>query len=108
MRIALLAALAVALHAPDTDACGAYIARTDGLRFNDALQFVVVRDGMRTSVSVQNSYRGPAEDFALLVPVPVVLHDGDVKTLDRNVFDAFAAATGPLLTELDERDPCEP
>ena len=32
-------------------------------------------------LSMQNNYKGPPEDFAMVVPVPVVLHEGDVKTL---------------------------
>jgi hypothetical protein len=108
MRVAPIVLALLLARPPDGDACGAFIARTDGLRFNDALQFVVFRDGTRTVVSVQNTYRGPVEDFALLVPVPAVLHEGDVKTLDRSVFDAFEGLTGPLLTALAETDPCAP
>jgi hypothetical protein len=46
------------------------------------------------------------EDFALLIPVPVVLHAEDVHVLDRSVFDSLEGLTGPTLSELQERDPC--
>lgn len=110
VRIACSLALALAVatsrsHQP-ADACGAFIARSDGLRINDALQFVIVRDSTRTIMTVQNSYRGPSEDFALLIPVPVVLRKEDVATLDPKVFDAFEAVTGPLLSIARELDPC--
>jgi hypothetical protein len=87
-------------------ACGAFIAKTETARFNDALRFVVVRDGTHTTLSVENRYRGPVEDFALLVPVPVVLHEENVRTLDRSVFDKVEEETGPRLEFWEERDPC--
>ena len=35
---------------------------------------------------MQNNYQGPPEDFAMVVPVPVVLQKENVKTLPRDVF----------------------
>jgi len=90
------------------DACGGYIAHNVGLRINDALELVVVRDGTRTVLSVRNRYRGPVEEFALLVPVPQVLTADDVKTLDESVFDRLAEVTAPQLYFLREDDPCRP
>ena len=40
-----------------------------------------MREGTRTVLSMQNNYKGPPEAFAMVVPVPVVLQEGDVKTL---------------------------
>ena len=37
---------------------------------------------------MQNNYQGPPEDFAMVVPVPVVLQKENVKTLPKDVFDA--------------------
>jgi hypothetical protein len=34
---------------------------------------VLMRDGTRTVLSMQNNYQGPPQDFAMVVPVPVVL-----------------------------------
>jgi hypothetical protein len=39
---------------------------------NEATTVVLMREGHRTVLSMQNDYRGPVEDFALVVPVPVV------------------------------------
>ena len=44
---------------------------------------VLMRDGTRTVLSMQNNYQGPPEDFAMVVPVPVVLQKENVKTLPR-------------------------
>ena len=50
-----------------------------------------MREGTRTVLSMQNNYQGPPEDFALVVPVPVVLKKDQVKTLPRDVFDKVDA-----------------
>ena len=104
---AVAAAVATLVLAPAAAlACGAFIARTEVATFNDALQFAVVRIGTTTFVTVRNQYRGPAEEFAILVPVPALLGPDDVKVLDPSVFYALEAATGPELRFEQERDPC--
>ncbi|HSD90056.1 MAG TPA: DUF2330 domain-containing protein, partial [Kofleriaceae bacterium] len=49
---------------------------------------------------------GPLADFAMVVPVPVVLHDGDVKTLKPEVFAHVESLGSPRLVEYWEQDPC--
>src|SRR5437763_11500668 len=90
-----LAAAAGAAHA----FCGFYVSGSGEKMFNDATQVVLMRDGTRTVLSMQNDYKGPLEDFAMVVPVPVVLHDGDVKTLDARVFAHVEALGSPRLVE---------
>jgi len=65
-----------------------------------------VRDGTRTVLSMQNDYKGPLGDFAMVIPVPVVLHAPDVKTLPKDVFDHTDALGSPRLVEYWEQDPC--
>ena len=55
--------------------CGFYVGGADQQLFNDATQVVLMRDGTRTVLSMQNNYKGPPEDFAMVVPVPVVLQE---------------------------------
>src|SRR5215831_2725179 len=88
--------------------CGFYVSGSGGKLFNDATEVVLVRDGTRVVLSMQNDYRGPLEDFAMVVPVPVVLHDGDVKTLEPEVFAHVDALCAPRLVEYWEQDPCPP
>ncbi len=108
LAAAASALLTVVAHARPADACGGFIAHNEGLRINDALELVVVRDGTHTELSVRNRYRGPVEAFAILVPVPVVLQKEDVHTLDDSVFDSLAALTSPQVYYLSEDDPCRP
>jgi MYXO-CTERM domain-containing protein len=87
--------------------CGFYVAGADAALYNDATMVVLMRDGQRTVLSMQNNYQGPPEDFALVIPVPVVLHEGDVKTLAKDVFDHVDKLAAPRLVEYWELDPCE-
>mgnify|MGYP000128392074 CR=1 FL=1 len=87
--------------------CGFYVAGADAKLFNDATLVVLMREGTRTVLSMQNDYQGPPEDFALVIPVPVVLQEGDVKTLPKSVFDRVDKLAAPRLVEYWEEDPCE-
>lgn len=88
--------------------CGFYVAGSDAKLYNDATQVVLMRHGDTTVLSMQNSYEGPAEDFAMVVPVPEVLQKENVKTLDKEVFDRVDQLSAPRLVEYWERDPCGP
>jgi uncharacterized protein (TIGR03382 family) len=107
-RAGLAAALAVTLAAPAAaDAfCGFYVSGADAALFNNATQVVLMRSGTRTVLSMQNNYEGPAEDFAMVVPVPVVLQKENVKTLPREIFQRVDQLSAPRLVEYWEQDPC--
>jgi hypothetical protein len=107
--LAVLAAAAVVLAAQRADAfCGFYVAGAGAKLFNDATTVVLLRDGTRTVLSMQNAYKGPPEKFAMVVPVPVVLSEENVKTLPGAVFDHIDQLASPRLVEYWERDPCAP
>ncbi|TMQ10945.1 MAG: DUF2330 domain-containing protein [Deltaproteobacteria bacterium] len=102
-----VAALAASALAGTAHAfCGFYVSGSGEKMFNDATQVVLMRQGTRTVLSMQNDYKGPLEDFAMVVPVPVVLHEPDVKTLPRTVFEHTEALGSPRLVEYWEQDPC--
>ena len=86
--------------------CGFYVSGSGQKMTNDATQVVLMRDGTRTVLSMQNDYKGPLEDFAMVIPVPVVLHEKDVKTLSGEVFQHVEALGSPRLVEYWEQDPC--
>ncbi len=107
--LAALAALAVlASAAPAAAFCGFYVAGGDAKLFNEATQVVMLRKGNRTVLSMQNSYKGPTQDFAMVVPVSQVLQEADVKTLPKAVFDRIDNLSAPRLVEYWEQDPCNP
>ncbi|MBX2813889.1 MAG: DUF2330 domain-containing protein [Myxococcales bacterium] len=74
--------------------------------FNDATQVVLMREKSTTILSMQNRYQGPLENFAMVVPVPQVLGEENVKTLNKAIFDKIDTLTSPRLVEYQERDPC--
>ena len=109
MTAGLLAAVAITAAAPRVEAfCGFYVNGAGGAMFNDATQVVLMRQGTRTVLSMQNNYQGPPEAFALIIPVPTVLHKEDVKTLPREVFARIDTLGSPRLVEYWEEDPCHP
>src|SRR5436189_5951663 len=97
-----LVATTIAAHA----FCGFYVGGSNQKMFNDATQVVLMREGTRTVLSMQNDYRGPLEDFAMVIPVPVVLKPTDVKVLDKEVFQRLDSLGSPRLVEYWEQDPC--
>ncbi len=97
------------LAAPPREAqafCGFYVGGGDKKLVNNATVVVLLRDGTRTVLSMQNNYQGPPERFAMVVPVPVVLQKENVKTLPREVFDHIDQLAAPRLVEYWEQDPC--
>jgi hypothetical protein len=108
MLLALLV-LGLAWPRPAKAFCGFYVSDvSDEALLNEASTVILMRDGTHTVLSMQNNYRGPARDFAMVVPVPVVLGEGDVKVLDEGVFDRIDRLSSPRLVEYWERNPCEP
>jgi MYXO-CTERM domain-containing protein len=108
-KLGIAVLLAASLHAPRAaDAfCGFYINGAGGEMFNNATQVVLMRSGTRTVLSMQNNYQGPPSDFAMVVPVPVVLQESDVKTLTKDVFSKVDTMGAPRLVEYWEQDPCQ-
>lgn len=98
--------LCLAAPQPAAGFCGFYVAGADAKLYNDATTVVMMRDGQRTVLAMQNDYQGPPEDFALVIPVPAVLHEGDVRTLPNAVFDRVDKLSAPRLVEYWEQDPC--
>jgi hypothetical protein len=103
-----LAATTLLAPAPARAFCGFYVGGAGAKLFNDATVVVMMREGTRTVLSMQNAYKGPPEKFAMVVPVPVVLQEENVKTLKREIFDHLDQLASPRLVEYWEQDPCAP
>ena len=103
--VAIAAVTGIGIHAAHAF-CGFYVSGSGEKMFADATQVVLMRDGTKTVLAMQNDYKGPLSDFAMVVPVPVVLKEADVKTLPRDVFARIEALGSPRLVEYWEQDPC--
>ncbi|HRI07144.1 MAG TPA: DUF2330 domain-containing protein [Nannocystaceae bacterium] len=108
LALALALAAPLAAPAPARAFCGFYVGGGDAKLFNNATLVVLMREGTRTVLSMQNSYQGPPEGFAMVVPVPVVLQEENVKTLPNDVFARVDQMAAPRLVEYWEQDPCAP
>ena len=86
--------------------CGFYVGGADAELFNNATQVALMRQGTRTVLSMANNYQGPPSDFAMVVPVPVILQKENVKTLPADIFKKLDQLTAPRLVEYWEQDPC--
>ncbi|MFT3771898.1 MAG: DUF2330 domain-containing protein [Minicystis sp.] len=109
-RLAVPLALILAAAVPATAEafCGFYVGGAGTKLFNNATMVVLMREGTRTVLSMQNNYQGPPDRFAMVVPVPIVLQKENVKTLPRDVFDRVDQLAAPRLVEYWEQDPCAP
>ena len=112
MRTSVMLGLATAAatlvgHARPAHAfCGFYVGGADVKMFNNATEVVLMRHGTTTVLSMENNYQGPPAEFALVVPVPTVIQEAQVKTLPRALFDKVDTLGAPRLVEYWEQDPC--
>lgn len=104
--LAVVLTLGLAQHAAAF--CGFYVTGADTNLYANATMVVLMRDGTRTVLSMQNNYQGPPNAFALVIPVPMVLQKENVKVLPRDVFQRVDSLGAPRLVEYWEMDPCQP
>ncbi len=88
--------------------CGFYVAKADASLYNQASQVVMARKGDKTVLSLMNDYQGELKDFALVVPVPEVLKEGQIHIGDAKIFKHIDDFTAPRLVEYHDEDPCRP
>src|SRR4028119_521384 len=88
--------------------CGFYVAKADSKLYNQASQVIIARDGDRTILTMANDYQGDVKDFALVVPVPVVLQQDQVNVGDPQIIERLDAFSAPRLVEYFDPDPCAP
>lgn len=86
--------------------CGFYVSKADAKLYNKASQVVIARDGDRTVLTTANDYQGDVKDFALVVPVPVVLKQEQVKVSESKIIERLDAFSAPRLVEYFDEDPC--
>ncbi len=79
--------------------CGFYVKPGDDELKNPATNVVMMRQGTRTVLSMRNDYQGPAEDFAMVVPVPQAIQRQHVRTLEQELFDKIDTLAAPRLVE---------
>lgn len=97
------------LSPQSTDAfCGFYVARADVKLVNHQSEVILVRDGRRTVITMSSDFQGDVKDFAMVVPVPVVLGEHDIRIANQLLFDRLEAYSGPRIVEYFDQNPCYP
>lgn len=109
-RLSLLLIPCLLLLRPDSAQafCGFYVAKADTKLFNKASQVALVRDGDRTVMTMANDFRGELKEFAIVIPVPVVLKREQIEVTEKAVLDHLDAYSAPRLVEYFDEDPCAP
>lgn len=105
-KIAALAVL-LAMAAHEASAfCGFYVSKADGTLKNKTSQVIIVHDGDRNVITMFNDFKGNLKDFAMVVPVPVVLQQKDIRVVDQQIFKTLNDYSQPRLVEYYDQNPC--
>ncbi|NEO71642.1 DUF2330 domain-containing protein [Moorena sp. SIO3H5] len=86
--------------------CGFYVAKADTKLYNQTSQVIIARDGDRTVLTMANDYQGDVKDFAMVVPVPVVLQREQVNVGDPKIIERLDQFSAPRLVEYFDPNPC--
>lgn len=86
--------------------CGFYVAQANGNLYNQTSQVIIARDGDRTILTMANDYQGEIEDFALVVPIPVILTEEQVQVQDPKIIQRIDNFSAPRLVEYFDDNPC--
>lgn len=104
----VISVLGVAIAGSVFAFCGFYVAKADTKLYNKSSQVILTRDGETSTVTMSSDFEGDVKDFAMVIPVPVVLKQEDIKISDRKVFDFLDAYSAPRLAEYQDENPCYP
>lgn len=104
---ACLFALIFCFQQPVLAFCGFYVAKADSKLFNQASQVIIARNGDRTVLTMANDYQGNVKDFALVVPVPVLIEEEQVNVSNPQILERLDAFSAPRLVEYFDPDPCQ-
>lgn len=77
--------------------CGFFVAKVDAEMFNNRSEVAIAHQGNKTTYSLAFNYKGDPQEFALVLPVPVVLKKQDVRVISANLFQRLNDFTAPRL-----------
>lgn len=104
----LVAVLMWTSLSPDVLAfCGFYVAKADTALYNEASQVAIAKDGKRTVLTMANDFKGDVKDFAMVVPVPVILQEDQVHVGDPAILKQLDDFSAPRLVEYFDENPCQ-
>jgi len=86
--------------------CGFYVAQGDAKIYNQSSRVVIARDGDRTVLTMASDFQGDPKEFAVVIPVPVVLRKEQVHIADPGIVDRLHDYSVPRLVEYTDPNPC--
>ena len=86
---------------------GFYVAKADASLFNNSSQVILARNGERSTITMWSDFKGDVKDFAMVVPVPVVLKKSDIKVVEATLFSMLDSYSGPRMAEYYDNNPCQ-
>lgn len=89
--------LLLSLMSPAQAFCGAYVGDVDATPKNGASRIAIAREGQDTTLTMFNDVDGDYASFGLLVPIPELVGEEDVRRIDRALLDKAAAYSAPRL-----------
>src|SRR5437879_3063571 len=99
--------LLLAVVAPRAFAfCGFYVAQGDAKLYNQSSRVVLARDGDRTVLTMASDFQGDPKEFAVVIPVPVVLKKEQVHVADQGIVDRLHDYSVPRMVEYWDPNPC--
>jgi hypothetical protein len=87
--------------------CGFYVAKADTKLFNKASQVVLVRHEDKTVLTMANDFKGDLKEFAVVIPVPIVLQKDQIHIGSKALLDHLDAYSSPRLVEYFDENPCD-
>ena len=89
--------LLLQLVSPAQAFCGAYVGDVDSTPKNGASRIAIARQGEQTTLTMFNDVDGDYESFGLLVPIPEIIGEEDVRRIDRELLEKAASYSAPRL-----------
>lgn len=86
--------------------CGFYVGKVDTKLFNKASEVAIVRHDNKTVITMANDFKGDVKEFAMVVPVPMVLEKEQIHIGDPAVLKHLADYSAPRLVEYFDENPC--
>lgn len=77
--------------------CGNYVGEAGAELVNTASEIAIVRQGNRTTITMASDFEADVDAFAVVIPVPEILSEEDVKVVDPSLFDTLDHYSGPRL-----------
>ena len=79
--------------------CGTYIGGAGDDLYNDASEIIMARQGDKTTLTLLNDYSGNLTEFAMVIPVPEVLEEENVRTVNGDFVETIRRFSEPRLVE---------